>query len=239
MHSIFVSDLHLSPARPGIVDSFLGFVADTAARAEALYVLGDLFDYWVGDDDLAEAFNTRVCDALAGLARSGVRLGVMHGNRDLLLGQAFAQRCGAKLLDDPVEVDLYGTRTLLMHGDTLCIDDLKYQKWRTYARDPETQRKFLAQPLAQRWQQMRGLREDSERDKQEKTEAIMDVAPVAVESVLRSHGYPRLIHGHTHRPARHVHRVDGRQCERWVLPDWYERGGYLRCDAAGCAPVIL
>ena len=239
MHSIFVSDLHLSRERPRIVDAFFGFVADTAARAEALYILGDLFDYWVGDDELAEALNARVCDALGGLARAGVRVRLMHGNRDLLLGREFARRCGGELIAEPAEIDLYGTRTLLMHGDSLCTEDIPYQAFRAYARDPENQRKFIEQPIARRREQMLAWRFDSETGKQAKSDAIMDVAPAAVADVLRRHGCPRLIHGHTHRPARHVHVIDGREYERWVLPDWYERGGYLRCDAGGCAAVML
>ena len=239
MHSIFVSDLHLAPERPRIVDSFFDFLRNTAARAEALYILGDLFEYWLGDDDIADAFNAATTDALARLAGSGVALYLMQGNRDVLLGPAFAARCGARLIPESVLLDLYGTRTLVMHGDTLCTDDVDYQQFRAYARDPANQDRFLAQPLPERRRQMLGMRADSEKSKQQKAGEIMDVAIAAVEASLRSHGYPRLIHGHTHRPARHVHVVDGRECERWVLPDWYERGGYLRCNAGGCTAVTL
>jgi UDP-2,3-diacylglucosamine hydrolase len=121
-----------------------------------------------------------------------------------------------------------------MHGDTLCTDDVEYQKFRSFARDPVNQRRFLSQPLAARRAQMVGMRAESERHKQGTSAEIMDVAQAAVEQVLREHGYPRLIHGHTHRPARHLHTVDGHSCERWVLNDWYERGGYLYCDSSGC-----
>jgi UDP-2,3-diacylglucosamine hydrolase len=239
MHSIFVSDLHLSPERPRIVQAFLDFARTTATHAEAVYILGDLFEYWIGDDDLAEAFNARIADALGSLARGGVAVYLMHGNRDMLLGQAFAGRTGAKLIADPLELDLYGSRTLLMHGDTLCTDDVDYQKFRVYARDPENQRNFLARPLPQRREQALGMRAESLKSKEGKPQPIMDVTTASVEAALRSHGYPRLVHGHTHRPGRHVHLVDGRECERWVLPDWYERGGYLRCDATGCTEVTL
>src|SRR5262249_9528340 len=150
------------------------------------------------------------------------------------MGREFARSCGAELFADPTRLDLYGSSTLLMHGDTLCTDDVEYQKFRAYARDPAAQRRFLAQPLAERRNQVLDYRAQSEAAKKLKSAEIMDVAPAAVEDALRSHGYPRLIHGHTHRPARHLHMVDGRECERWVLPDWYERGGYLRCDAGGC-----
>jgi len=134
---------------------------------------------------------------------------------------------------------LHGVRTLLMHGDTLCTDDVEYQKFRAYARDPKFQAEFLAQPITARKERVGELRAINEQAKQAKAAEIMDVAPAAVEAALREHGYPRLIHGHTHRPARHVHVVDGHECERWVLNDWYERGGYLRCDAGGCTAVWL
>jgi len=239
MHSIFVSDLHLSPERPRINQVFFDFADRTAARAGAVYILGDLFEYWIGDDDLADAFNASVADALLRLSGKGVALHFMHGNRDVLVGQAFAARCGAKLMPDPTLLDLHGTRTLVMHGDTLCTDDIEYQKFRAYAHDPGNQRRFLSQPLAERRQQMLGMRAESEKSKQGKSAEIMDVTQSAVERVLREHGYPRLIHGHTHRPARHLHTVDGRSCERWVLNDWYQRGGYLRCDSGGCRAELF
>jgi len=239
MHSIFVSDLHLTPDRPRASTQFFDFAAGAAARAEALYILGDLFEYWVGDDDLGDPFNASVADALRALSAKGVALRFMHGNRDLLAGARFAERCGAELIADPRLLDLYGTKTLVMHGDTLCTDDIGYQKFRAYAHDPENQRKFLSQPLAARRQQIIGYRTESEKSKREKSAEIMDVTPAAVEKTLREHGYPRLIHGHTHRPARHVHVVDGKSCERWVLTDWYGRAGYLRCDASGCTAVTL
>ncbi|MBI2296145.1 MAG: UDP-2,3-diacylglucosamine diphosphatase [Betaproteobacteria bacterium] len=237
--TLFISDLHLSPERPRINEVFFDFVARTAAQAEALYILGDLFEYWVGDDDLDDAFNASVAHALRKLSGKGIALYLMQGNRDVLLGQAFAGNCGAKLLADSILLDLHGIRTLVMHGDTLCTDDVDYQRFRAYAHDPETQRKFLAQPLAERKKQMLDMRTRSEQHKQDQAPEITDVAPATVEQTLREFGYPRLIHGHTHRPARHVHVVDGRTCERWVLNDWYQRGGYLRCDASGCAAVTL
>ncbi len=238
MHTLFISDLHLAPERPQVTEQFLRFARETAPGAAALYILGDLFEYWVGDDDLEDPLNGTVSSALSALAGSGTGVFLMRGNRDVLMGTDFAARCRATLLDDPAPVDLHGTPTLLSHGDALCTGDVDYQRFRTYARDPGNQAKFLAQPLAARREQMRGMRAQSEASKQQKTEAIMDVAPVAVEALLRQHGYPRLIHGHTHRPARHLHSVDGHNCERWVLNDWYETGGYLRCDAAGCTAVL-
>lgn len=238
MHTLFISDLHLAAERPQITAQFLDFIREVAPRAQALYILGDLFEYWAGDDD-DDALGAQVAAALKALAAGGTRVLLMHGNRDVLMGRALAERCGAMLIGDPLAVDLHGTPTLLTHGDALCTGDADYQRFRAYARDPANQAKFLAQPLADRREQMRGMRAQSEASKQQKAESIMDVTPAAVEDLLRRHGYPRLIHGHTHRPARHLHVVDGRSCERWVLNDWYERGGYLRCDASGCRAVRL
>ncbi|MBM3358730.1 MAG: UDP-2,3-diacylglucosamine diphosphatase [Betaproteobacteria bacterium] len=238
-HSIFVSDLHLAPERPHINEVFFDLAGGAASRAASLYVLGDLFEYWVGDDDLDDPFNAAVAKSLEGLAARGVAVYFMHGNRDFLIGKKFAERSGARLLADPTPLVLHGVRTLLMHGDTLCTDDVEYQKFRAYARDPKFQAEFLAQPITARKERVGELRAINEQAKQAKAAEIMDVAPAAVEAALREHGYPRLIHGHTHRPARHVHVVDGHECERWVLNDWYERGGYLRCDAGGCTAVWL
>ena len=238
-HTLFISDLHLCADRPHINQQFFDFLSRTAPQAEALYILGDLFEYWVGDDDLTDPLNAAVAAALRRLRDKSVALYLMHGNRDLLLGEEFTRRSRAEAIADPVLLELYGTRTLIMHGDTLCTDDVEYQKFRTYARNPENQAKFLDQPIAKRKEQILGLRADSESAKHGKTEQIMDVTPATMEQTLRDFGYPRLIHGHTHRPARHQHVVDGHRCERWVLNDWYERGGYLRCDAGGCAATML
>ena len=215
------------------------FLRDRAPTAKALFVLGDLFEYWIGDDGLDLPFNREIATAFHVLADRGVRLSFMHGNRDFLIGTRFARESGMQLLSDPTLFSLYGARTLLMHGDTLCSDDVEYQKFRAMVRDPAWQRAFLAKPMATRARMAQDLRGKSEQAKQVKDMAIMDVAPATVEDVLRSHDYPRLIHGHTHRPARHTHVVDGRQCERWVLADWYEQGSYLQCDAAGCRAVPI
>lgn len=239
MHTLFISDLHLCADRPHINQQFFDFIAHTAPQAEALHILGDLFEYWIGDDDLTDPLNAAVADALGALAAKGVRLCLMQGNRDVLIGQAFAQRCHAELMAEPALLDLYGTPTLVMHGDTLCTDDADYQKFRAYARNPDNQTRFLAQPLAARREQMLGMRAESEHSKRVKSEEIMDVAPAAVEKTLREFGYPRLIHGHTHRPAHHTHTVDGHVCERWVLNDWYQRGGYLHCSKDGCSAHLL
>lgn len=237
-HSLFISDLHLAAERPQIMAQFLGFTSNVASQAAALYILGDLFEYWAGDDD-TDALGAQTAAALDTLAGRGTRVFLMQGNRDVLMAGAFAARCGATLLEDPLLIELHGTPTLLTHGDALCTEDADYQRFRTYARDSANQARFLAQPLAARREQMLGMRAQSEASKQQKSASIMDVTPAAVDELLRRHGYPRLIHGHTHRPARHIHQVDGHTCERWVLNDWYERGGYLRCAAGGCSAIML
>ena len=223
MRALFISDLHLSEERPGANERFFQFLEDDAAGAQALYVLGDLFEYWIGDDDLEEPFNAVIVGFFRRLTATGTRLYFMHGNRDFLVGEAFASATGATLLADPSVVD----GTLLMHGDTLCTDDLEYQAWRRTARSADWQREFLAKPLAERRETVHGLREKSKAVIQAKTAEIMDVNDAAVAEALRRHGVTRLVHGHTHRPGRHRLQVDGQHCERWVLPDWYGRGGYL------------
>jgi UDP-2,3-diacylglucosamine hydrolase len=237
--TIFISDLHLSADRPQANERFFRFLQDTAAHAEALYVLGDLFEYWIGDDDLDDNFNREIVAGFAQLSAAGTRLYFMHGNRDFLLSETFAARCGGTLLPDPTLINLYGTPTLLMHGDSLCTDDVEYLAFRARVRDPQVQAEFLKQPLATRRAQVEGLRKLSEQEKQTKAAEIMDVALPTVQQVLRDFGYPRLIHGHTHRPARHVHVAGSQVCERWVLPDWYGQGGYLSVDEQGCTPRTL
>jgi UDP-2,3-diacylglucosamine hydrolase len=239
MSVLFVSDLHLSPARPAIRETFLRFLGGPARRAQGLYVLGDLFEYWTGDEDVEHPFAAEVCAALAGLANSGVACHFLHGNRDFLAGERFARAAGLTLLPEEVLLPVGGVPTLLMHGDTLCTDDLAYQQFRAQVRDPAWQQRFLALPAAERRRQAEQLRQMSEDAKSSKSMEIMDVNRQAVEQALRQHGYPRLIHGHTHRPARHLHEVDGRTCERWVLADWYARGSYLACDVSGCRPADL
>jgi UDP-2,3-diacylglucosamine hydrolase len=238
-HTLFISDLHLGADHPQGMAAFRRLAADAAPQAEALYILGDLFEYWAGDDDLDDPVHREVVAALRGLADQGIKIFLMRGNRDLLMGQMLAQACGATLLDDPALVDLYGTPTLLSHGDTLCTRDTEYQRYRAQVHDPEFQRQFLARPLAERKAYIGQLRARSMDEKRYKDNALMDVSDEAVAVLLRSHRYPRLIHGHTHRPMRHEHRVDSHVCERWVLGDWQERGHALRCDAGGCRPLDI
>ena len=239
MTVLFVSDLHLCETRPDISRIFLDFLRGPARGARSLYILGDLFEYWAGDDDIGDPFNASIVAGLAEYANAGPTLHVMHGNRDFLLGERFTEACHGLLIDDPRPVDLYGTRTLLMHGDTLCTDDRAYQAFRAEVRAATWRKNFLSMPLAARKKQIEVLRRSSESEKKRKSPELMDVSRDTVESVLREHVYPRLIHGHTHRPARHEHRLDGRICERWVLADWYRAGSYLRCDERGCTSVQL
>ncbi|MDP2828363.1 MAG: UDP-2,3-diacylglucosamine diphosphatase [Sulfuricellaceae bacterium] len=238
-HSLLISDLHLSADRPDILAAFARFTTTTARGADALYILGDLFEYWAGDDDIDDPFHQKVVQSLAELHTSGVAIYLLHGNRDFLMGDSLAEAGGLKLLSDPCLIDLHGTPTLLMHGDTLCTDDTAYIAFRTQVRDPAWQQAFLSRSLAQRKAQIEQLRIQSQLAQQSKPAEIMDTNIDSVENTLRQYSYPRLIHGHTHHPATHRHAVDGHICERWVLPDWYDQGGYLRCDAQGCTAVNL
>jgi UDP-2,3-diacylglucosamine hydrolase len=236
-HTLFISDLHLSADQPHSIAVFQHFITAIAPRAEALYILGDLFEYWAGDDDIHDPFHAQVIDALHGLAAHDTKVYLLHGNRDLLMGLALAQVCQATLLNDPTLLDLYGIPTLISHGDTLCTDDVEYQSFRAQVHDVEFKKNFLAQPLAARKTHIEKLRQLSTAAKKSKDSAIMDVNDEAVATLLREYHYPRLIHGHTHRPNRHEHIVDGHTCERWVLGDWYQHGSALRCDAQGCLVI--
>ncbi len=226
MPTLFISDLHLDDTRPQITDLFASFLAEKARGADALYILGDLFESWIGDDDDAPLAR-RVAEGLRGLRDSGVPIHFMHGNRDFLLGVDFAERAGMTLLTDPTVVDLHGERTLLMHGDTLCTDDVEYQKFRTLVRNPVWQAQFLGKPLAERRAFAAQARGESRKQTAMKAAEIMDVNPDAVESAMRTHGVRRLIHGHTHRPATHRFDLDGAAAERIVLGDWYEQSSVL------------
>ena len=232
--SFFVADLHLTDERPVATGRFFRFLDEEAAGADALYILGDLFEAWIGDDhDEQVAHDT--ARRLKALADSGTPVYFMHGNRDFMLAARYAERSGMTLLADPTRIELYGVPTLLMHGDTLCTDDAAYQAFRRRVRHPLTLALLRLLPLAMRRRLARQARAGSESAKADKSAAIMDVNETEVVRVLREQQARRLIHGHTHRPAQHVHAVDGRDCERWVVPDWYARWGYVACDTAGCA----
>lgn len=238
-HTLFISDLHLGDNHRGSMVAFQRFINELAPKAEALYILGDLFEYWAGDDDLEDKFHSRVIAALRSLIRHGTRVYLLHGNRDLLMGEILADACHATLLQDPTLINLYGIPTLLSHGDMLCTGDAEYQHYRAQVHDAAFQQQLLARPLAERKVYIEQLRSRSTMEKQSKDSTIMDVSYAAVAELLRKYRYPRLIHGHTHLPDRHEHVVDGHQCERWVLGDWHQQGMALRCDEQGCTVIVV
>ena len=229
MPTLFISDLHLDPVRPQITDLFLQFLTNDARQADSLYILGDFFEAWIGDDD-PDPHHARVAAALRQLTASGVPVHVMHGNRDFLIGDSFMQRTGCRLLDDPAVIELVGVPTLLMHGDTLCTDDIEYQRFRSMVRVPAWQRQFLSQPLETRRAFAAQARSESKSRSMEKSESIMDVNQQTVEKVMLEHGVTRLIHGHTHRPAIHHFNAGGKSLTRIVLGDWYEQTSVLQMD---------
>ncbi|MGD2082830.1 MAG: UDP-2,3-diacylglucosamine diphosphatase [Chromatiales bacterium] len=231
--TLFISDLHLEGDRPVCTQLFLGFLSDRARSAERLYILGDLFDAWVGDDDRRTPV-PEILEGLQALSEAGTEVLFQHGNRDFLVGEAFARETGCRLIGDPLVVDLYGTPTLLMHGDLLCTDDVDYQRARGTLRDPAFIRDFLARPVAERVAIAAEYRRRSGEATSMKPEDIMDVNEAAVREQMTSHGVRRLIHGHTHRPGSHRVDLDGVHGERIVLGDWRaDRAPYLRVDASG------
>ena len=227
---IFISDLHLTLERPATLRRFFRFMQADAPRHRELVILGDLFEFWIGDDAAPQA--KPVIDALATASKAGQRVFLMHGNRDPLLGHDVARAAGATLLADPIVAKVAGTTTLLSHGDAWCTRDVAYQQFRAMVRNPDFQRGFLAKSIDERIAVAKSARLASDTEKSLKAMDIMDVTPEAIGAALRSAGVRRIIHGHTHRPAAHVMELDGASAERWVLPDWdlddvAPRGGYL------------
>jgi UDP-2,3-diacylglucosamine hydrolase len=230
--TLFISDLHIDASCPAITRQFLDFVAGEARQSEALYILGDFFESWVGDD-AADPHQTAAISALKALTDSGVPCFVMHGNRDFLLGPQFCRMSGAQLLPDPLIVTLYGEPVLVMHGDALCTDDRAYQRLRATVRDANWQRQFLALSVKARRSLAGAARVGSQAHTAELEYAIADVNPSSVAAALRSAGTATLLHGHTHRPAIHPLMVDGRACTRIVLGDWHAQGSVLRWNRGG------
>ncbi len=226
MTRLFVSDVHLDAQRAQASEQFLEFLETEAARAEALYILGDLFEAWVGDDD-RDSGNERVCRALRALAASGVACFALHGNRDFLLGAGFCARSGCRLLSDPVVAQFDGERVLLTHGDALCTDDHSYQELRSIVRECSWQRRFLALPRGSRELLADEARAGSRRHTARTVPYVMDVNAAAVTAAFRAARVRRMIHGHTHRPGVHDVEVDGEAAQRIVLGAWYEQGSYL------------
>ena len=231
-YSLLISDLHLDPARPEHLAALETLLDNHAGKADRLYVLGDLFEAWIGDDD-DSPFNRQAIDAFRRFSDAGSELFFTHGNRDFLLGDKFADDCGGVLLDEGTVADLYGTRALLMHGDSLCTEDHAYQQFRAMARDPQWQQGMLTKPLEERRALAQGMRMQSQGNNANKPENIMDVTPAEVVRVMEDAGVRHLIHGHTHRPA--VHDVDLKDGTgtRWVLGDWGELGWWIVADSDG------
>ncbi len=245
MTTLFISDLHLCAERPAITDLFLEFIHEHAARADALYILGDWFEYWIGDEAVTHDEYRSIVTAIQKITDSGTPVFVIPGNRDFLMGNRFEEYTGCRLLPDPSVIDLYGKRVLVMHGDSLCTDDHEYQTFRQRVRSEDWKRDYLAKTVEERHTIVRELRERSKVAKAMKKPEIMDVNGHAVSEIMRTHQVYDLIHGHTHRPDEHVFDLDGKRARRIVLGDWYENGSVLRCDADGwlletlslCAPA--
>ncbi|MCC7198746.1 MAG: UDP-2,3-diacylglucosamine diphosphatase [Gammaproteobacteria bacterium] len=238
MTFLFVSDLHLDPSEPGIAAQFIEFLAGEARSARALYVLGDLFEAWLGDDD-PEPAHAMVAAALESLSSSGVAVFLMQGNRDVMMGERFAGHAGATLLPDPVITEIHGERVLITHGDALCTDDASYQRLRSLLRDPDIHGRLARLPIDSRRALASEARAGSRDHVAHTAYEVMDVNADAVASVLRASGASVLLHGHTHRPAIHELRVDGRACRRIVLGDWHAHGSVLRWDAKGPRLEVL
>jgi UDP-2,3-diacylglucosamine hydrolase len=227
--TLFISDLHLDPASPGIASQFVAFLDGEARGSDALYILGDLFEVWLGDDDPAPA-SREIVRALRRLTDAGVPCFLMHGNRDFLLGERFCRETGATLIADGTVKDLHGQPVLLMHGDVLCTDDVSYQRLRRIVRNPIVQWVFRHMSLARRQALAKKMREGSRMHVEATAAAIMDVNAEAVADAIRRSGVRTLIHGHTHRPAVHELQVDGAAARRIVLGDWHAQGSVLECS---------
>lgn len=234
MTVLFISDLHLETDDPETIERFLEFTRRDAREAATLYILGDLFEAWIGDDDDDPGLEP-VLAALAELTRAGVACCFMHGNRDFLIGEGFAARTGCRLLGDYATVDLFGSKVLLTHGDLLCTDDTKYLALRARLRDPAWRREFLGKPLPERRTIARELRAMSQTEVAGKSEMIMDVNQAAVERTMRERAVAILLHGHTHRPNVHHFGLAGRPATRIVLGAWHDRPNFVRWDSAGYA----
>lgn len=236
--ALFVSDVHLQPSLPRTTQAFIGFLRQRAVHAQQLYLLGDLFEYWAGDDDMADPYHARIVDALRELANLGVAVFWIAGNRDFLVGQDFAAAARLSLLPEPFVAEIAGQHVVLIHGDAQCTDDHAYIAFRAQVRNPDWQRAFLALPLAQRKTIIDGMRSGSREAQRGKPYEIMDVNGETIASLFAASNAEVMIHGHTHRPATHEHRVNGKQCVRHVLPDWDcdtepPRGGWLALYADG------
>lgn len=233
MNTLFISDLHLSGERENITDLFIHFLDQRASTADALYILGDLFEVWPGDDMIQPDYEKSI-SKMKQLADNGLPIFVMQGNRDFLMAEKFTEVSGAKLIEDPTVINLYNTPTLLMHGDTLCTDDVDYQKFRKMVRDPLWKKDFFAKPNEERLAMTSKYRKISKTETARKTMDIMDVNQLTVETVMHDNNISRLIHGHTHRPAIHDFILNNNKMKRIVLGDWFTKGSVLVCNESGC-----
>jgi len=236
--ALFISDLHLQQSHPKTTEAFFDFLRLHAMRSRQLYILGDLFESWAGDDDIDSAFHRKVIEALRELSDSGIEIYWIAGNRDFLVGDGFARATGMILLSDPYVAVIAGRRIALTHGDAQCIDDQAYVDFRSKVRNPEWQKQFLAMPLEQRKSIIEGMRNESRKAQYAKTDSIMDVSPAAIAALFEQTGTSIIIHGHTHRPARHEYASGSSNCNRYVLPDWeYDsdpvRGGWISIEQDG------
>lgn len=235
---MFISDLHLHAAQPDVIDQAIDFLRNEARQAEHLYILGDLFEFWIGDDDPDPVYS-RIQHELKALTSSGVPCSVMHGNRDFLMGKYFAARTGCKLIDDGTLISLYGEPVLLLHGDVLCTDDHSYQRLRRIVRNPVIQWMFRQLPLARREKIATRIRAGSQRHTQSAQPMIMDVNAHAVERTFMQRHVNTMIHGHTHRPAIHTHPLPNHaQATRIVLGDWHLQGSVLRWSENGSYALV-
>ena len=232
MTTLFISDLHLAERRPETTDLLQKFLLQEASSAQALYILGDLFEFWLGDDVPSKS-SEMVAQSLIRLKVQGVPCFFMHGNRDFLLHKSYADRAGMTLIPEEHIVDLYGEQVLLMHGDSLCTDDVPYQQFRSLVRNPAWQQDFLKKSPHERLEIALQARDASAEHKDNVKMQIMDVNQGQVEAAFERHGVSRMIHGHTHRPAKHDVQIDGHTAQRIVLGDWYTQGSVLRVDASG------
>ena len=239
MSTLFVSDIHLEEGRPEAWEWLRAFLSGPARRAEAVFILGDLFEYWIGDDAPPPTAR-RLARRTSELVESGVPCHFLHGNRDFLLGEDYAASARLRLLPETLVVPLYGTPTLLLHGDTLCTDDIEYQAFREQSRDPAWQAAILKLPAEERLRLAREARDASAQHTGSVSMDIMDVNEAAVADAFRRHGVTRMIHGHTHRPAVHRHELEGGvEAERIVLADWYRGGSYLAVTPSGARSIAL
>lgn len=232
MHTLFISDLHLTSQRQDITQAFVDFMTHDAPKAEALYILGDLFEFWIGDDDNSD-LNQRVKSLIRSVVESGTRCYFVQGNRDFLVGKKFAKETHATILDDETLIDLYGTPTILLHGDTLCTDDVKYLAFREKVHNPLIQFIFKRIPLHFRHKLVKKVQNEAGNEKKQKSLDIMDVNKEEVVRVFQKHDALQMIHGHTHRPDMHNIDLNGKVAKRIVLGDWYNRSFVLKIDANG------